>query len=257
MTDFQTGFENLRKMQEPPAEISEALLSIQRKIPQQLGHDSKNNHQNYGYVSIDKYYQCMRPLLNDEGLIILPQEVTSKMSQDGSTYMVTFEFFIVHESGKMWHFPIRRSVTLKYTGAQTSGMALSYAEKFFMRTVFKMATGEADLEQSEPMVSNDADALPQPKTGQPIEIDYDLDGPPYRVFDHRGAIESSFTDVMTWGVRLKIMIDDEVKGQEVLQKNLLEMERIERDIEQDEGLHHKRKKAIIDRIHNMKGTFDE
>ena len=126
-----------------PKVIANALFQIQEQVST-LGYDSDNNFANYRYVSIDKYYETIRPLMNDAGIMIIPDELESSISDDRKLYRAVYQFTVVHKDGAVWNFPIRRSITLPFTGAQSSGSALSYLEKIAMRTIFKINSGEKD-----------------------------------------------------------------------------------------------------------------
>ncbi len=137
---------------ECPKIIANALFQIQSQIST-LGYDSSNDFSKYKYVSIDKYYEKMRPLMNEAGIMIIPDELESSLSEDRKLYRAVYQFTIIHKDGAVWNFPIRRSITLPFTGAQSAGSALSYVEKIAMRTIFKINSGERDdadmLEQSD------------------------------------------------------------------------------------------------------------
>jgi|TARA_R110000803_G_scaffold93438_3_gene160943 hypothetical protein len=133
-----------------PKVIANALFEVQSKIGT-LGYDSANSHQKYKYVSIDKYYEKMRPILSEAGIMIIPDETHSELSADRKVFKATYQFTILHKDGAVWDYPIRRTVALQFMGAQSCGSALSYAEKIAMRTIFKINSGEKD----------DADILPQ------------------------------------------------------------------------------------------------
>ena len=184
--------------------IAEAISNIMAGLDG-LTNDSKNNFANYKYVSIDAYYKGTRQLLIEHGLIIIPDELDSALSPDGKTLKVTYNFILAHKSGEEWDSKIRRSVYLPYTGAQSCGSALSYAEKFILRTLFKLPTGEeSDIEADAPRKPmTDADAGKPVSRGQETKpIDYGYSGPPYRVF--RGKeVQNSLTEIKAWGMFVK------------------------------------------------------
>lgn len=128
---------------ECPKVIANALFQIQSQIGT-LIYDSSNEFAKYKYVSIDKYYEKMRPLMNEAGIMIIPDELESSLSEDRKLYRAVYQFTILHKDGATWNFPIRRSITLPFTGAQSAGSALSYVEKIAMRTIFKINSGERD-----------------------------------------------------------------------------------------------------------------
>lgn len=133
----------IQKSSECPKVIANALFQVQTQIGT-LGYDSTNDFSKYKYVSIDKYYEKMRPLMNDAGILIIPDELESSLSEDKKLYRAVYQFTIIHKDGATWNFPIRRSITLPFVGAQSSGIALSYLEKIAMRTIFKINSGERD-----------------------------------------------------------------------------------------------------------------
>lgn len=128
---------------ECPKNIASALFEVQSKIGT-LGYDSANAHQKYKYVSIDKYYEKIRPLLVDAGIMVIPDEIHSEISPDRKVFTATYQFSILHKDGALWTYPIRRTIALPFMGAQSCGSALSYAEKIAMRTIFKINSGERD-----------------------------------------------------------------------------------------------------------------
>lgn len=187
-----------------PEVVASAMLQVQKAI-KSLAHDATNDFNGYGYVSIDGYYEAIRPLLNEAELMIVPNEVETMIGGDGKTQKVVFEFIILHGSGVAWNVPIRRTVYINYSGAQSSGAALSYAEKFILRTLFKIPTGEHDAsaEQTEEVEqtathTHDADSTPSPRKGQEPKADFDFSGAPYRIFNNYGQVVKTFTDLGSW-----------------------------------------------------------
>ena len=91
--------------------------------------------------------------------MIIPDEVENEISADRKIFKATFQFTILHKDGAVWTYPIRRTIALPFTGAQSCGSALSYAEKIAMRTIFKINSGERDdadmLEQGDLSILTD------------------------------------------------------------------------------------------------------
>lgn len=239
-----------------PKVIAEAMFSVQKQV-KKLAHDSKNDFQSYNYVSIDAYYEAVRPWLNEAGLMIIPNEDEAAISPDGKTYKVVFSFIVMHQSGEVWEVPIRRTVYLQYGGAQSCGSALSYAEKFVMRTLFKIPTGEYDPEQDNPVreveqtaktVVVDADATSKPQRGQDSAIDYDYNDAPFRLFDKNSAVIQAFTEIKPWGMMLKNRLG---KNPELYESNRLEIERVIRDVKVDPKLTEKARTNLLTSLENL------
>jgi len=239
-----------------PKVIAEAMFSVQKQV-KKLAHDSKNDFQSYNYVSIDAYYEAVRPWLNQAGLMIIPNEDEAAISPDGKTYKVVFSFIVMHQSGEVWEVPIKRTVYLQYGGAQSCGSALSYAEKFVMRTLFKIPTGEYDPEQDQPVreveqtektVIVDADATSKAKKGQDSVIDYDYNDAPFRIFDTSNAVLQAFTEIKPWGMMLKNRLS---KNPELYETNRLEIERVIRDVKVDPQLTEKARTNLLTSLENL------
>jgi len=244
-----------------PKVISNALHQVQSKVTR-LVHDSENQFANYHYVSIDAYYEAVRPWLTEAGLMLIPNESEAQISPDGKTQKVVFQFWVMHKDGEIWEVPIQRTVYLPYTGAQSSGSALSYAEKFVMRTLFKIPTGETEVEAQEPLTTGstlppaqDADALsPVRGGGQDAAIDYNYTGPPYRIFTASKAVKQTFTDIRPWGTMLKTMVgkaSDHEKAR-LIKANDAEIDRVREEVAEDGSLHIKTRNTLINSIDSIR-----
>jgi hypothetical protein len=129
-----------------------AVVKTAREVGQ-LGKAERNNFAKYNYVPIDKYYEVVGKLAASNGLVWQPREllheVLSNVGKDGAV-KVTYAFDLYHESGE--HIVDYSKITILHPiqGAQTAGSALSYADKCFMRSCFKIVTGEDDADASNP-----------------------------------------------------------------------------------------------------------
>lgn len=237
-------------------EIIKALLEVQGKI-RRLGHDSENKFASYNYVSIDQYYEKIRPLLTDAGLAIIPTEREAAISPDGKTYKATFDFHILHISGETWENAVHRTVYCAYTGAQSCGSALSYAEKFVLRTLFKIPTGEYEepevQEVEHTAETHDADANNKQDGGQDDEIDYKYSGAPYRIFNQDYGLIQSFTDIRPWGSLMKAEVK---KRPEIYAVNVNEIDRIMKDTKDDITLSEKVRDNLVNSIKSIEQVWE-
>jgi hypothetical protein len=231
-----------------PKEVAEAIFKVQQLV-RRIGHDAQNDFAKYAYVSIDRYYESVRPWLNEAGLLIIPNEIESGLSPDGKTLKMIFEFTLMHESGAVWECPLRRTVYLQYTGAQSCGSALSYAEKFVMRTLFKIPTGEKDAEAEATHIA-DADAIAPVSKGQDSELHFDYIGAPYRIFNSSKTVVNSFTDVRGWGLALKKKASNDHSVMDSIE-NTSEVNRIRRGVEDDQTLTEKAKANLLKSIDSL------
>jgi hypothetical protein len=134
-----------------PAEIAQAIVEVMSGVVR-LHNSETNTHANYRFVSVDQYYELLRTLMANAGLVIFPEEVSTAFQTTGNgdkvrTWLkIRYEFTLIHApSGQEWeHRPQKTAMVDASMGAQAFGAAQSYAEKFYLRSLFKMATGEPD-----------------------------------------------------------------------------------------------------------------
>lgn len=155
-------------------DMAGAIAAVTKKIGI-LGKNERNQFAKYNYVPIDKYYEIVPGVALEFGLI---WKCTCTGWKIIGTEHVAFNFtFSLHnvntgEIDENWQeIPIIH----KLQGAQTTGSAMSYAEKLMMRTTFKIVTGEKDADA----VDNRDDKIEEEKakaTGKTTSDD-DLDIP--------------------------------------------------------------------------------
>jgi hypothetical protein len=132
--------------------IASAMVRIAQAIPQ-IGKADRNQFARYNYVSIDKYYEAVAKIAAANGILWQPREVAHEIipnvGKDGSV-KTTYAFDLYHESGDLIEEFSKFTILHAIQGAQTAGSAASYADKLFMRTAFKVITGEEDADATNP-----------------------------------------------------------------------------------------------------------
>lgn len=155
-----------------PDSIAQAIIAIKKQI-KQLGVDERNQHAGYNYVSVDKFYATVGPVMAAAGLALLIDETASAVEVSETTdrdgklrktpwLYVHYALAFMHEDGSVSD-PMRRSLAMPINGPQTYGAAQSYVEKQFLRQVFKVPTGEKDAD--EVAQNEDAPARGRPPSG--------------------------------------------------------------------------------------------
>ena len=121
-----------------------------------LNKDEENKHGGFSFVGIDTFYATVAKKAAAEGLIWKARETDASIVDvhgsrgPTSTLFVTYEFDLLHAgTGTIWQNYFRISIVHPLQGAQTAGSAMSYAEKQFMREVFKVVTGEGDADSTD------------------------------------------------------------------------------------------------------------
>jgi hypothetical protein len=157
---------------EIPKSVAEALAQTAEEV-EPLFKGSENHFQNYKYVSIDDYYLQVPKHALRHGLTWTLREVDTgtfrMVGKKGEETAMRFTYAVdlVHVEGHYVKEYDRITVYHPAQGAQTSGSARSYADKMFMRSAFKIATGEVELREP------DADATDSRKMNADVSIEDD------------------------------------------------------------------------------------
>jgi hypothetical protein len=136
---------------EMPAEIAKAIVEVKKRV-RVLGKDDENKFGHFKYVSVDKFYETVGKYMADAGLFLMVDEADNaievRQSSEGKPcawLTVSYALTLYHESGASFG-PISRTITVQATGPQAFGSAESYVQKYFLRGLFKIPTGEADAD---------------------------------------------------------------------------------------------------------------
>lgn len=124
----------------------------------------RNAHGGYNFASTDDIYAATTHKMGECGLMLVTLEDSCevvRVEKEGKTSQwarITFSFVLATEEGT-WSDPnARRTLFIQVTGAQTFQAAQSYAEKAYMRSLFKLPTGDMDLDGM-PQADNEEDAV--------------------------------------------------------------------------------------------------
>ena len=137
--------------------IVQAICMVQSSIGS-VAKDSRNQHGGYNFASTDAVYAMVTKKMAEAGLMVLCLEDgtpeikrvetkdakgDAKISQWG---LFVFQFVLATSEATWTDKNCRRSLFLQLTGPQSFMAAQSYAEKAFLRSLFKLPTGDADLD---------------------------------------------------------------------------------------------------------------
>lgn len=157
-------------MQMSPS-IAAAIVAVCRDV-RQLGADDRNNHGGYNFVSVDKFYAAIGPVMAKYGLATLANVARSEVVESvgdnnkvKSHLHTEWELYLIHEDGSMYG-PVRRDVTVIAAGPQAYASAESFVTKYFLRSTFKIPTGDkddADLHENTPIPARQASSKAAPK----------------------------------------------------------------------------------------------
>lgn len=138
-----------------PPKLAAALCKVSGDV-KQLGKSERNNFANYDFVSVDKFYTAIGSLMAQHGVHCIPDCLESEVlpghvkrdqqgreKQGAPLLRERWAFTLIHESGECAG-PYHRTVTVPAEGAQAHGSSESYAQKQFLRGVFRVPTGDKD-----------------------------------------------------------------------------------------------------------------
>lgn len=157
--------------------IIEAVIKTGLDVPS-LSKDETNKHGGFSYVGIDDFYEKVAKVALANGITWkareIDVEVIEVMGSKGPTnaLMATYRFDMMHLSGEMMLDYFGITIMHPLQGAQTAGSAMSYAEKQFMREVFKVVTGEADADATDNRAfeADPFSMAPTPKPSPPAKF---------------------------------------------------------------------------------------
>ena len=144
----------------PPKSLLAKIVAVSNEIPS-LDKSDTNPHARYKYVPIDGFYKEVATIAKKHGLLWNVKEVGCEVVGNSSTksgpvpvFRYRYEFDIYDKDGN--YAPCFASISILHPlqGPQTSGSAMSYAEKLMMRSVFKVVTGERDADEVDPALTN-------------------------------------------------------------------------------------------------------
>lgn len=136
-----------------PASIVVGICQIQATL-EAVKKSNRNQHGNYMFASTDDIYAALTRKMGEVGLLCLVLEEKDveivRVEKDGKTSQWgKFVFaFVLATKDATWTDPRnRRSLFIQITGPQTFQAANSYAEKSYLKSLFKLPTGDMDLDQ--------------------------------------------------------------------------------------------------------------
>lgn len=166
--------------------IVRAICRVQSGLVGSIKQDGKNQHGGYKYASTDAVYAALTLKLAEAGLSILaledhaPEikrfEVSDKKSGEIKVQQwgkFSFGFILATEEATWHDAKSRRSLFIQITGPQTFMAAESYAMKAFLRSLFKLPTGDIDLDAMPQEKAEHEEAAPKRKSSAAAKRDND------------------------------------------------------------------------------------
>lgn len=139
-----------------PGSIVKAICSVQTTM-EAVKKTQRNAHGGYHFASTDDIYAALTRRMGEVGLAVLSLEdhcevkrfeVKDKSGEVKTQQWVHLEYsFVLATADATWSDKRnRRTLYIQVTGPQTFQSAQSYAEKSYLRSLFKIPTGDMDLD---------------------------------------------------------------------------------------------------------------
>jgi hypothetical protein len=146
-----------------PKSIARAIAKISASVDA-VAKTQKNQHGNYQFSSTDDIYAAVARKLGEVGLVIMALErecETVRVEKDGKTVQwlrASYQFVLATDEDTWTDSHLTRSVYTQITGPQSFQAAQSYCEKSFLRSLFKLPSGDVDLDSMPQAESEEAQA---------------------------------------------------------------------------------------------------
>jgi hypothetical protein len=139
------------RVQRIPGSIVKAICQIQATV-EAVKKSQRNQHGGYQFASTDDIYAAVTRKMGEVGLVLLALEDCAeikRVEKDGKTAQwmhAEFSFVLATETDTWSDARAKRTLYIQVTGPQTFQAAQSYAEKAYIRSLFKLPTGDLDLD---------------------------------------------------------------------------------------------------------------
>lgn len=146
-----------------PASIVKAICQIMVTV-EAVKKSQRNAHGGYNYASTDDIYAAITRKMGEVGLVCMSLEdrcEVKRVEKDGKVSQwahMEFSFVLATEADTWTDQRARRTLYIQITGPQAFQAAQSYAEKSYLRSMFKLPTGDMDLD-SMPQADNEDDQV--------------------------------------------------------------------------------------------------
>lgn len=134
-----------------PASIVRSISAIKATV-EAVKKSSKNSHGGYMFASTDDIYAALARKMGEVGYHVHALEEKCeivRIEKEGKTVQwanVVYSFMHATETDTWCHPKDRRTLYIQVTGPQTFQAATSFVEKAYLRSLFKLPTGDMDLD---------------------------------------------------------------------------------------------------------------
>ena len=163
--------------------IHQAIVAAMAEV-HILGKDGKNTHQNYKFASIDAFLAMVNPIARKHGVFINITEIedvelVTVKERNGESLFARFVYGITATGAGGDNIEqSKQTVFLRFVGPQTTGQALAYAMKMYLRMLLIIPTGDVDADLQEQVQATGVDRGPAGNGMEQARTDAVLDSLP-------------------------------------------------------------------------------
>lgn len=139
-----------------PGSIVRAICAIKATV-EALKKSQRNQHGGYNFSSTDDLYAAISRKEGEVGLTVVSLETEYELKRidtidkDGKPRVVqwlrvVYQFVWATETDTWTDEKNKRTICVQYTGPQTSQAAQSFIEKAYYRSIYKLPSGDMDLD---------------------------------------------------------------------------------------------------------------
>lgn len=196
-----------------PGSIVKAMCAVQTTM-EAVKKSQRNQHGGYNFASTDDIYAALTRRMGEVGLSLIALEDECeivRVEKDGKTSQwarLVYSYVLATETDTWSHRNLRRSLYIQVTGPQTFQAAQSYTEKSVMRSLFKVPTGDMDLDSvSQGETEEDQTAL-NGKTKRKSSYAAKKDGTDALFNEIRREIASAHSAEMLSHIRTSVYVEE-------------------------------------------------
>lgn len=152
-----------------PGSIVKRICQIKQTVDA-VKKSQRNQHGGYNFSSTDDVYAALTHKMGQVGLVLMSLEDSSEVvrleNKDGKTVQwlkVCYSFVWATETDTWTDPRARRTLFVQITGPQTFQAAQSFAEKAYLRSTFKLPSGDMDLDSMPQDEIDDEQSAPKTK----------------------------------------------------------------------------------------------
>lgn len=153
----------MRQVESLTSKMIQKILATREEVGSLKKNDRNGDIGGFAFVSIDDYYDKVATAAHANGLYWTISQEELDVSESGAMFLRYVVDLYDYEEETVFERGWTATIPHPNQGAQTAGAAQSYADKGYMRALFKLVTGEPDSDKLAKKSQRDAPPPRLPK----------------------------------------------------------------------------------------------